>query len=117
VKKTGMIWSAFEDLTLAKLFLEMHLTILMGLQSESAQLCGSFLDVIAMLEELAVCRVYLGIFGADDEGLNGCWKLAPQPYVDKRGRFTLNKYMDCSVEIVDVLPDMELMFAGKWPDC
>jgi hypothetical protein len=49
------------------------------------------------------------------EGSNGRWKLAPQPYVDKCGPFTLNKDDDCSVEIVDVLPDMELLFEGKWP--
>jgi hypothetical protein len=38
----------------------------------------------------------------------------PQPYVDKRGRFTLDQDLDHSVEVVDVLPDIARMFEDRW---
>ncbi|KAF2822604.1 hypothetical protein CC86DRAFT_410200 [Ophiobolus disseminans] len=114
VQKRGKTWSAFDDLTVTKPFLEMHITVLIDSARGLKNLPNTHCDIVAMLKELAVCRVHLAKFGADEEGSNGRWKLVKQPFVDKRGRFTLLKDMDRSVEVIDVLLDMERLFAGKW---
>lgn len=115
IKPHEQAWSAFEDLTTAKPFLEFHVTIVKEAGSDPTLLKGSYKYIIAMLKNLAVCRVHLAEFGHDEEGPDGRWKLAPQPYVDKRGCFTMDQDSDRSVEVVDILPDMERLFEGKWP--
>jgi hypothetical protein len=115
VEKRGMIWSAFDDLIAAKPFLEMHATLVMDTASDPTEPEDSHLGIIGMLKELGVCRVHLAVFGSDDEGgVNGLWMTVPQPYVDKRGRFTLDQDLDHSVEVVDVLPDIARMFEDRW---
>lgn len=107
-------WKAFMAFTTAKPFLELHITINVNPAFDLTRLPNHYRGLIRMLRELTVCPVHVAKFGADGEAVDGHWKVITQPYVDKTGRFTLKRDLDRSVEVVDVLPDMERLIEGKW---